>query len=275
MIDPKAKKILFDTYWRSGWKNVSDQQTDVAHFAYAKEKGLMFDPVTITHDECIHEILQISSELDASAVGKGFLSSLSTRRPDWRSALASYHFAHQMKKHPYTSVVSGQSFDMKGNVAQESHTCEVCRDLQYGVIGDEIYEKADVNILNFERIKWGGVRHGELLYTLFDLQRFVDEEIPVPTEKDINIFQSMIQTIATSAQDEYPSALVKRLKDVVKGTHSELENLIEMLAAVSVLKARRTDRPERGKHDWTFVTYWRGGDGFNQEAVDTYFGDYL
>lgn len=43
-MDKKAKDILFKTYWSSaGWKD--DKFTAPDDFAYAKEKGLMFDMV--------------------------------------------------------------------------------------------------------------------------------------------------------------------------------------------------------------------------------------
>ena len=35
------------------------------------------------------------------------------------------------------------------------------------------------------------------------------------------------------------------------------------------------DRPTSGKHDWTFVQYWRGEDGYDAKAVEKYFGEYL
>lgn len=55
------------------------------------------------------------------------------------------------------------------------------------MIGRESYKNEDLNVLNFERIKWGGLRHGDLLYTLFDLEQFTKEEIPEPVTDDIEI----------------------------------------------------------------------------------------
>lgn len=45
-MDKKAKKILFSTYWSSnGWKMENERYTSPEDFAYAKEKGLMFEPI--------------------------------------------------------------------------------------------------------------------------------------------------------------------------------------------------------------------------------------
>lgn len=84
----------------------------------AKEKGVMFDPLTISHDACINRIIY-----------------------------------------------------QDGKVVHTSYTCKICNNLKYGVIGNEHYLNEDLNVLNFERIKWGGVRHGALIYTLFDLEQ--------------------------------------------------------------------------------------------------------
>ena len=93
-MDKKAKKILFQTYWSSkGWKMDEERQTSPEDFAYAKEKGVMFDPITISHDECVKRLVELAKSVSMEQVAKGFLCSLSTRRLDWRSAVSSYETA--------------------------------------------------------------------------------------------------------------------------------------------------------------------------------------
>lgn len=61
-MDKKAKDILFQTYWSGkGWKR--DHITDPDDFLYAKDKGLMFDPLTIGHDDCVKRILEIAGTI--------------------------------------------------------------------------------------------------------------------------------------------------------------------------------------------------------------------
>lgn len=96
---------------------------------------------------------------------KAFLSSLSERRLDWRSGIASYYIAKLITPHKYTPVESGYSYE-DGKIVSVPCTCGVCRDLKYGLTGHENYINSDLNVLNFERMKWGGIRHGDLLYTL-------------------------------------------------------------------------------------------------------------
>ena len=59
-MDKRAKKILFNTYWsKNGWKENTEQYPSSEDFIYAKEKGLMFDPFSISHDDCVKKIVQL------------------------------------------------------------------------------------------------------------------------------------------------------------------------------------------------------------------------
>jgi len=274
-MDKKAKNILFKTYWKNGWIDDEEIQTNPTDFEYAKSKGLMFEPLSISHDLCLEKIFEILPTILIDKVATAFLSSLSNRRLDWRSSLASYFIAKQLTEHKYTKAISGQSFGENGEVTHESHTCRICRDLKYGIIGDEYYKNEDLNVLNFERIKWGGVRHGQLIYTLFDLQQLQTAEIPKPSEEDIEIFKNILSVIENSQPNDYPSALEKNLATVIKSTKDERKILIEILACIDILKPSTYDRPSRGKNDWTFVEYWRGEDRYNKKALNNYFGKYM
>jgi hypothetical protein len=274
-MDKKAKNILFKTYWKNGWIDHKERQTNPIDFEYAKSKGLMFEPLTIIHDQCLDKIFEILPTISIDKVATAFLSSLSNRRLDWRSSLASYFIAKQLTPHKYTRALSGQSFDRNGTIINQSYTCGICRELKYGIIGDENYKNEDLNVLNFERIKWGGVRHGQLIYTLFDLQQLQAEEIPTPSTEDIEIFKNILATIDNSQPLDYPSALEKNLRTVIKSTKDERKILIEILACIDILKPTTYDRPSRGKNDWVFVEYWRGEDKYNKDALFTHFGKFM
>lgn len=274
-MDKKAKSILFKTYWSSkGWKD--EYITAPDDFLYAKEKGLMFDPLTISHDDCITQIIASVNSIPPEKVAKAFLSSLSTRRLEWRSGIASYYIAKLITPHKYTPVETGRFYE-DGKVIATSHTCKICKNLKCGVIGMEKYTNSDLNVLNFERIKWGGVRHGDLLYTLFDLEQFEQEQITEPTEADINIFKAILHAVSSCKTGDFPSVLRDKLKDIseLKSNQNERTVIIEILACIGILKPMSYSRPISGKHDWTFVAYWRGEDGYDSAVLEKYFGKYL
>lgn len=275
-MDKKAKKILFDTYWSSsGWKMGEERNVAPEDLAYAKEKGLMFDPLSISHDDCVEQIVKISGEISFDRVVTAFLSSLSTRQLDWRSAVASYFLAKSFQKHNYAPVESGCSYE-DGKKSSVSYTCGICRALRYGVIGNEYYENEDLNVLNFERIKWGGVRHGDIIYTLFDLQQFEQETIPEPTPRDIDIFHKILGAIDSCDASDTPRALSNKLAMIkeLKSNKAERDTLVEILACIGILKPKSLDRNEPGRHDWVYSTYWRGEDGYDKEFVKKQFGNY-
>jgi len=274
MQDKKAKQILFKSFWKNGWIDTKDRQLLKEDFEYAKSKGYMFEPLTIDHNECLEKIISIRDKISLENISKAFLSSLSSKRLDLRSSLSSYFLSHKFKKHDYSPVVSGTSYE-NGQPKYHSYTCKICRDVQHGVIGDKNYVERDLNVLNFERLKWGGVRHGELIYTLFDLQQFEKETIEEPLKEDINIFKNILNIIETSEPNDYPGKLETRLKDVIKSSKPERQALIEILASIGILKPKSYDRPIKGKNDWTFIEYWRGEDKYDQQTVDKYFGTYL
>ncbi|VWB67823.1 hypothetical protein BLA6993_03179 [Burkholderia lata] len=268
-MDKKAKNILVRTYWSgNGWVDRKDRRISDADFAYAKEQGVMFSPVTLTHDQSISAIKEILPKVAQDAVARAFLSSLSTRRLEWRSALASFVCAQRLSPpHEYAPKVSGHGYT-NGVITHTSYRCGVCD-------GSREYEEVDLNVLNFERIKWGGVRLGGRIYTLFDLQQFLREEISEPTRADIDILKSMLSVIAQSQPGDHPSALRDNLAPVIKSSKSERDVLMEILACVDILRPSSCDRPSRGRHDWHFMEHWRGEDKYNEAAVKQYFGKYL
>lgn len=99
-MDQKAKNILFKTYWSSRGRK-DERFTPPDDFLYAKEKGVMFDPLTISHDDCVKKIIEIANTITLEQIAKAFLSSLSTRRLDWRSGISSYYIAKLL---PLTNI---------------------------------------------------------------------------------------------------------------------------------------------------------------------------
>ncbi|UOE39172.1 hypothetical protein [Chryseobacterium oryzae] len=245
-MDKKAKNILFKTFWSSqGWLSDENRKLSSEDFEYAKEKGLMFEPISITKKELLEKLRKTVNEIPLSKITNAFLSSLTNKRLDWRSGLASYRNAERiLQTNNYSDYLLG-----------------------FG-------ENEDLNILNFERIKWSGVRHSNGLYNLLDLTLLQKEIIPQPTEIDIQIFQNILDTINTSKIGETPSILRDRLSEVIKSSKNERHMLMEILGCADILQPLRFDRKEPGKHDWTFVLFWRGEDKYNKENVKKYFKEY-
>jgi hypothetical protein len=96
-LDPAAVETLFRRYWSSaGW---IQGEVSTSDFAYAKQAGVMFDPVDSTHDESVTRALANRDRVTPETVADAFLASLSRQRLDWRSALGSYSAILNLTSH--------------------------------------------------------------------------------------------------------------------------------------------------------------------------------
>ena len=290
-MDKKALRILNKTFWKNGWTEGDSIEEKIKlgyltqeEFDYAKEKGLMFDAFSITHDECMDIIAEFFEKVNIDILAKVFLCSLSTRRLYLRSAFASYFYLKDIPVHSFEAVkISGGIFCGNGEPREIFYEyCKKCiGDGGYGNIhvADEEYHNEDLNVLNFERIKWGGVRHGELLYCTFDMREFLKiiPEIGEPTEEDISLFKLILKAIDESLPKDTPRKLEKRIRSFEQwkklSSKNEIDVLMEILEQIGILKPAKIRNVRKG--DFGFVENWIGEDGYQKEVVNKLFGKYL
>jgi hypothetical protein len=262
--DKKAERILFDTYWSSqGWNR--ERTTPPADFAYAKQAGYLFDPIKLSHDELIDRLLRLRSRIDAPVVAQAFSDSLTTRRLDLRSALGSLGAALRLTKHGFES-----------SRTSSSSQCNICK----------VYagsEAEDLNVLSFERFKWGGVRHENPFYALFDLSQFEAANRDSRRQSREPLLR-ILDTAANASADCRPNDLVKLIASFVPGNTDQRRVVINCLGYAGILQPAShpgffdgypTYREHPGgKNDWSYpVSWWRGQDGVNSKALAFYFPD--
>lgn len=262
MVDKKAVKILFKRYWSSaGWTNTHLSKEDLE---YAKEARIMFEPIELSHDEIIHNIKELVNILDLKEIIEQFIASLSTRRLDLRSALGSYIVGKHLLKHTFTGT--------------ESY-CIYCGSFS------KTQERQDLNILNFERIKWGGIRHLDPLYIAFDLNQYSNSEKLVPTPEDYEILNKILIAINELPPEGKIRDLEKGLTNIIKSNKEEREVLLQILGYCSILSNKEypgfinkfipfveREEPNHYKNDWTYpVCWWTGKNGLNREALKIIF----
>jgi hypothetical protein len=264
-VDKRALKILLDAFWSpGGWKPEELRGPSPEDFAYAKSKGMMFEPVKLNHQQALKELSVTIGRLDRRCVAAAFLASLSTRRLDWRSPLGSYAVFQHMPFH--APVLSGAR-------------CSIC-----GFYPSQAV--ADLNILNFERCKWGGVRHVHPGYALFDLKIFLDNKVPKPTPDDLRIFRNIVVAITAVPPDVTSASLQSHFAKVIKSNKGERDVIIAILGFCGILET--PEHPgfadsfiavsERRLPDRRFVDmpypacWWQGSVGVNQAKLNEYFG---
>lgn len=268
-MDKKAREILFNTYWSStGWTRGAPRLSD-EDFRYAKALGVMFDPVKPTHDEAISRLRAVVEQLTPRQVADGFLASLSTRRVEWRSALGSYSVARWLPEHAATPG---------------GRQCRIC-----GLSDYEHVQEHDLNVLNFERLKWGGVRHSDPVYAALDLELFLKERPRGPTAEDIDIFRDLVTALGTLPSSVTSAALHKHFPSTLKANKSERDQVIAILGLCGVLGSpdhpgfferyvpfRERTLPNRHNVDMAYpACWWRGSDGVNAQRLEELFGHAL
>jgi hypothetical protein len=266
-VDHRAVKILFETYWTSaGWRRGHSTPSD--DFEYAKRAGVMFDPVRLPHEGIVERAMSAVRAVDRESVAGAFAASLSSRRLELRSALGSFAFLHHFPCH---EAPTGRD------------ACAVC-----GTYARDA-EPEDLNVLNFERFKWGGVRHDQPLYAALDLELFACLKAPAPTADDVRLLRSLLDATEAAPVETSSASLEKHLSKVIKSNKPERDNLIGILGLCGILgtaahpgylrqfvPASARDLPPRRFVDMAYpACWWTGADGLSKEAVTYWFGHLL
>ncbi|NGY06875.1 hypothetical protein [Solimonas terrae] len=267
-MDKRALTILHDAHWGSGgWKRkelVSD-----ADFAYAKEAGVMFDTIAIDHDGIVRKCLTIRERIEPKAVADAFITSLATRSLAHRSALGSYAVLKAFPSHAW---------------AGEGPSCDIC-----GSYSQRESKKEDLNVLNFERFKWGGVRHLQALYAAFDLEQFQMLPHVRVLPEHVSLFKELIACIENVPPGTSSAQLHSHLPKALKSNKPERDILLGILGIAGVLQTAehrgfqqafvRADHralPDRRFVDMAYpACWWSQSDGINKEAVKAWFGHLL
>lgn len=259
--DKKAKKILFNYFWKNGWIDDKKMVINNDDFLYAKEKGLMFDfsDEIINHDDLIKNINYILKDIDFDNTVQAFLCSLSTRALNLRSFISSYYLA---KKIPFHNYLNNNEY------------CNEC--YKYYVLGDNFNLKYR-NVYNFEKFKWGGVRLEYLSYIYFDLCEFKKLNFNElnPTKEDIQIFNNILKQIDSyNIKNHSINKMEKTLKDIFPSSKNERIILLEILSYLDILEAKE-EREYRDTELSEKLMHWRGGDSYNKIKVLNIFQKYI
>lgn len=264
-VDERAKKILMARFWSpAGWK--LDPVVPPEDFAYAKIAGLMFDPLASTHDQTVASAVAAVSKTNHIDAVNAFISSLGSRRLELRSALGSYAVGRHLKQHGI-AMAGGRG------------PCPYCG--EYGT------SDVDLNVLNFERFKWGGVRHEQPEYIAFDLKSFATLERVKPTKADFSILRAIFESIRCLPPTSRLRDLERALSGILPSNKSERQVLISILGYAGVLvdlsrpdfrgdfvPFAKREHTRWSKDDWPYpVRWWTGSCGLNQAAIDEWFPD--
>ncbi|MFL6060754.1 MAG: hypothetical protein ACJ72E_05955 [Marmoricola sp.] len=261
---PQALRPLFETYWSSGGWRQPAQLPESTTFEAAISAGLMFrELATMDHDGWVGRAREAVERTSAADVGAAFLASLESRRLDLRSALGSYAVARHLPAHEFTPTKDGRR-------------CRVCG----------LYPSAqqDLNILNFERFKWGGVRRDHVAYLAFDLEQFANAPRLAVTDAGLAAARELANTLRSATPGETATRVATRLRSF-DSNKAEREVVMDILGVCGVLFdpahpgyrqefVRLDERPLPDQHyvERTYPTcWWHGSDGIDDAALEEFF----
>jgi hypothetical protein len=264
--DARARQILFRTFWTSdGWRSDAERTIDPSDLEYAKAAGYMFEARAASHDEWVRLAVEAGRPVTLDEAASAFVASLGERRLASRSALGSLATVRHLEPHSFRPW---------------SAACAEC-----GV--SERSRSQDLNVLSFERHKWGGVRHGDPIYAWFDLGMFTRTERAEETEQDIAILNGILNAARASKPNAHPRDLERLIASILPSNRAERDILLGILALSGVLVppdhpgllstwipvTERQPPPRPAKNDWLYpMFWWRGSVGVNEETAREIFG---
>jgi hypothetical protein len=268
-VDRRALKVLFDTYWTSaGWRDDRSCSTPRTDFDYAKRAGVMFDPVRLSHSDIVKRAIAAVGPVKRRAVADAFIVSLSSRRLELRSALGSFAVLQHFPRH---------------KARPQRENCLICGDYAREP------ELEDLNVLNFERFKWGGVRHDQPLYASLDLELFQRLPRVTPARDDLAVFKNILKAIEVAPSKTPAALLEKHLAKAFKSNKPERDIVVGILGLCGILATaehpgyiRRfvpwaeRELPGRRFVDMAYpACWWQRSDGVSEEALAYWFGHVL
>jgi hypothetical protein len=232
----------------------------------------MFDPRQIDHDELAPQIRGWVRRIPLELVVEAFVSSLSSRRLDLRSGLASY--------------VVGRALPIHGFRQRQRSNLAIC-----GICGAASFVRvpADWNRFSFERHHWGGVWLHDPYYIAFDLEQFAAGDHPVATVADWDIMRGLLGVVREASAhnpEVRPGGLADAMRAALPASNaSQRRHLVMTLANIGVLQPREYDSFRKGwvdfearrdppewKSDWMYPSgFWRGSDGIDVAAITEFF----
>lgn len=269
-------KTLFAFHQRV--RGIGDSITEDM-IARAKRDGYLFDyPAYESHADMLKRLKGILSHIDPKDIANAFLYSLSTRRLEYRSALGSYYYAKAIPEHK----------KMDGYHPMATH-CYLCGWYAWKDEPDDLdLQLSSYNTYNYERYKYGGVRHTNINYALFDLEQFLKLPKVSPCDEDIRIFKAILSCVdKLEPKDKVGKlrALITKER-ILKSNKDEVSTLLGSMGICGILAgkdypsydiyfANEYERaPTEYTNDYAYpVNRWYARDGINTEKLKEVFGN--
>ena len=233
----------------------------------------MGDDVVREHAGVVQQLRTLAEVVSPRDIGRSFVASLSSRELATRSALGSYAFARVLPDHPLDPV--------QGAFATICRTCGWSR----MPTGYESLEEETARHLPVERSRYGGLRHLDPHYALFDLTEWRALSPLAPTREDERCLDLLLRTPALLSPNAKAADLEHALRSVLPSNKVERQTLIRILGYAGVFEVPdhpsffdgyvlpdARELPRQRFADWGYpIIWWRAIHGVRRDAADFWF----
>lgn len=199
-----------------------------------------------------------------------------TRKLEYRSVLGSYWYAISIPPHECIKF---------------ERRCWYCNLKKWQESPSEREMKYGLNFFNFERYACGGIEHGNLEYTIFDLEEFL--KLPEVTKEEVEEGKKLLLKMLHCIENLKGVGKVGKYRDylrkqkIIKSDRNEMMALLDILGVAGILTGEDApsyyedftpawgDRrdPAEYKNDFVFpVNRWKVKDGVNKKMFKLVFG---
>ena len=227
------------------------------------------------HADVVGRLRLLADIIPPDDVATAFVASLSSRRLAARSALGSYAFARVLPDHALEPLPN--TF---------ATICRVCGWSQMPP-GHEEFDAQNAEHMARERTHWGGFRHLDPHYALFDLTEWRGLTPLNPTADDTRCLDLLLRTPGLLAPEAKASDLERAIRSVLPSNKYQRQTLIRILGYAGVLEApgypsffesyvlpEARHLPRQRFADWGYpIIWWRARDGIRKETAMFWFGD--
>lgn len=279
-VDRRALSTLQQQgrYESSTYTGDSVEAPSADEIAYARAAGYFWDDFESTHDAMIERLLAAKDRLTPRRVADAFVAGVGKRRPDWRSAIASYAVAMHFPRH-------------KADLSEPNFRCLVCEEGDYSVRDPDGRYNVSPNWVAQLRFDLGGGAFNQTIpnFAAIDLEQFESLSVhPTPDAADIDQLRLLLKVLRGFDSTINLTKARKAIAALGGANEMQRQQTIETLSTIGILKPAKcetfltgftpyTDRIfPGGKNDWAFPAIaWHGRDGVNEDAIRFWFGHLL
>lgn len=238
-----------------GW---TDRSFTAEETLFCVNRGYLFPARGPGQHQMLMTALPVLSD---GLLGRGFILGLSRDVPELRSALGSYG-ALSLRQ---PQAISAHQFTAATTASPGA--CALC-----GL--NDAYSQGELNGMSFERARWGGFRHIFDDYCCFDLWLFSQSALPAVENEDVRCLHTLLDRLRSAGAEETATQTSVRLKGLFRSDKSARSVMMGILGWCGVLHHRQHRESTRSSISGP-AACWRGCDGLDEQAVKSYFADYL